>query len=211
MAAYDAQTIRHGMLIDLNVNGTVYYLSNLYSTLTWNGHEYQTMGSFLNITEMQNDLRATNNQLSVGLSGIPINDDAPDFLNVVLNSKVKGSRIQIYRVFFNPNTLTIIDVYQRYNGYVSNYSLSENWDQEDRLTSNSINLACSNVNAIIERQYAGRRTNPGDQEKWYPNDTGMYRVKLLADTQFDFGRKLEAGTAGTTTTTPDTSGVFQGY
>ena len=205
MAAYDSQNIRHGMLIDLNVNGTVYYLSNLYSTLTWNGHEYQTMGSFLNITEMQNDLRATNNQLTVGLSGIPVSEDTPDFLNVVLSSKVKGSRIKIYRAFFNPNTLTVIDVYLRYNGYVSNYSLSENWDQGDRLVSNSISLACSNVNAIIERQYAGRRTNPGDQEKWFPNDTGMYRVKLLADTQFDFGKKLEAGTAGTTTAPPDTS------
>jgi hypothetical protein len=211
MAAYDAQNIRHGMLIDLNVNGTVYYLSNLYSTLTWNGHEYQTMGSFLNITEMQNDLRATNNQLSVGLSGIPVSDDTPDFLNVVLNSKVKGSRIQIYRVFFNPNSFTVIDVYQRYNGYVSNYSLSENWDQEDRLTSNSISLSCSNINAIIERQYAGRRTNPGDQEKWFPNDTGMYRVKLLADTQFDFGKKYAGGTP--TSPPPDTGGggTFQGY
>jgi hypothetical protein len=213
MAAYDSQNIRHGMLIDLNVNGTVYYLSNLYSTLTYNGNEYQTMGSFLNITEMQNDLRATNNQLSVGLSGIPVSDETPNFLNIVLNSKVKGSRIQIYRVFFNANSFTVIDVYQRYNGYVSNYSLSENWDQENRLTSNSISLACSNVNAIIERQYAGRRTNPGDQEKWYPGDTGMYRVKKLADTQFDFGKKIDAGTAGTTTTPPDTSGggSFQGY
>jgi hypothetical protein len=210
MAAYDAQNIRHGMLIDLNVNGTVYYLSNLYKTLTWNGHEYQTMGSFLNITEMQNDLRATNNQLSVGLSGIPVSDDTPDFLNVVLNSKVKGSRIQIYRAFFNPNTLTIIDVYQRYNGYVSNYSLSENWDQEDRLTSNSISLSCSNINAIIERQYAGRRTNPGDQEKWFPNDTGMYRVKLLADTQFDFGKKYSGATTSGGSTTPDTSGGYTG-
>lgn len=202
MAAYDLQNIRHGMLIDLTVNETTYYISNLYSTLTYNGHDYQTMGSFLNMSEMQNDIRATNNQLTVSLSGIPVGDDTPNFLNIVLNSKVKGSRIQIYRAFFDPNTMTTTGVYQRYNGYVSNYNLGENWDQENRLVSNTISLQCSNINAIIEKQYSGRRTNIGDQQKYFPNDTGMYRVKLLADTQFDFGKPF---TAPASTATPDTS------
>lgn len=191
------------MLIDLNVNGTIYHISNLYSTLTWNGAEYQTMGSFLQITEMQNDLRATNQQLNISLSGIPTGDDTPNFLSIVLNSKIKGSRIQVYRAFFNGNTFTPLGVYQRYNGYVSNYSLSENWDQENRLVSNTISIQCSNVNAIMERQYSGRRTNPVDQERWYPGDTGMWRVKLLSDTQFDFGKPYTApaSTSGGTDTT----------
>ena len=198
MAAYNSVNIRHGMLLDLTVNNTSYYLSNLYSTITYNGHEYQTMGSFLSITEMQNDLRATNNQLTVTLSGIPVNDGTPNFLNIVLNSKVKGSRLQIYRVFFEENSLDSLGVYQRYNGYVSNYSLGENWDQENRLVSNTISLQCSNINAIIEKQYTGRRTNQGDQDKWFSGDTGFYRVKLLADTQFDFGKPYSAPAAPST-------------
>jgi hypothetical protein len=186
---FPTNDIRHGMLIDLTINETTYYISNLYSTVTYNGHQYQTMGSFLNITEMQNDLRATNNQLTITLSGIPVSDGTPNFLNIALNSKIKGSRVQIYRAFFNSNTLTTIGVYQRYNGYVSNYSLGENWDQDNRLVSNTISLQCSNINAIIEKQFSGRRTNDGDEKRWYPTDTGFYRVKLLADTQFDFGKK----------------------
>jgi hypothetical protein len=201
---FPTNNIRHGMLIDLTVNGVGYYISNLYSTVTYNGHQYQTMGSFLNITEMQNDLRATNNQLNISLSGIPVSDETPNFLNITLNSKIKGSRIQIYRAFFNSNTLTTIGVYQRYNGYVSNYSLNENWDQDNRLVSNTINLQCSNINAIIEKQFSGRRTNDGDQKRWYPGDTGMYRVKLLADTQFDFGKKY----AGSTTNTSGGGGYY---
>jgi hypothetical protein len=209
MAAYDAQNIRHGMLIDLTVNDTTYYISNLYKTLTYNGHEYQTMGSFLNMSDMQNDIRATNNQLTVSLSGIPVGDDTPNFLNIVLNSKVKGSRIQIYRAFFDANTMTTTGVYQRYNGYVSNYSLGENWDQDNRLVSNTISLQCSNINAIIEKQYSGRRTNVGDQQKYFPTDTGMYRVKLLADTQFDFGKPFVAPASASPP--PDTSGGSFGY
>lgn len=199
--------VRHGMLIDLTVNDVTYHISNLYSTLTWNGNQYQTMGSFLQITELQNDLRATNQQLNISLSGIPVSDETPNFLSIVLNAKVKGSRIQVYRVFFNGNTFQPLGVYQRYNGYVSNYSLSENWDQENRLVSNTINLQCSNINAIIERQYSGRRTNPVDQERWYPGDTGMYRVKLLSDTQFDFGKPY---TAPSTPSSPDSGGGFSG-
>lgn len=206
----ESTKIRHGMLIDLTVNGIAYHLSNLYSTITWSGNEYQTMGSFLQITELQNDLRATNQQLNVSLSGIPVGDDTPNFLSIVLNSKVKGSRIQIYRVFFNGNTFTPLGVYQRYNGYVSNYSLNENWDQENRLVSNSISLQCSNINAIMERQYTGRRTNPVDQERWYPGDTGMYRVKLLSDTQFDFGKPYTAPSSGGGSV-PDTGGGGGGY
>jgi hypothetical protein len=204
MSAYDSPNIRHGMLIDLTVNDTTYYISNLHKTLLWNGHYYENMGSFLNITEMQNDLRATNNQLTVSLSGIPVDDGSPNFLNIVLNSKVKGSRIQIYRAFFTANsTSNVLGVFQRYNGYVSNYNLGENWDQDNRLVSNSISLQCSNINAIIERQYSGRRTNVGDQDKFFPGDTGMYRVKLLADTQFDFGKPYSAPA---TAAAPDVGG-----
>ena len=191
---FPTNDIRHGMLIDLTVNGVSYYISNLYSTVTYNGHQYQTMGSFLNITEMQNDLRATNTQLNVSLSGIPVSDETPNFLNITLNSKIKGSRIQIYRAFFNSNTLTTIGVYQRYNGYVSNYSLNENWDQDSKSTSNAIGIQCSSIHAIMEKKYTGRRTNDGDQQTLYPGDTGMYRVKSLADTQFDFGKPYTAPT-----------------
>ena len=198
------------MLIDLTVNSTKYHLSNLYTKISLPGDapgtskEYTTMGSFLNITDMQNDLRATNNQLTVSLSGIPTSDDTPNFLNVVLNSKVKGSRIVISRIFFPNGYISgssaqlATQVYQRYNGYVSNYSLGENWDQENRLVSNTISLQCSNINAIIEKQYTGRRTNQGDQDKYFPGDTGFYRVKLLADTQFDFGKPYSAPAAPNT-------------
>jgi hypothetical protein len=195
--------IYHGMLIDLTVNGTTYCLSNLYTRITLaNGNDYRTMGSFLNITDMQNDLRATNNQLTVSLSGIPTSDDTPNFLNIVLNEKIKGSRIVISRIFFPngyiPSNSALLSsyVYQRYNGYVSNYSLGENWDQDNRLVSNTISLQCSNINAIIEKQYTGRRTNQGDQDKWFSGDTGFYRVKLLADTQFDFGKPYVAPASG---------------
>jgi hypothetical protein len=208
--------IYHGMLVDLTVNGTVYSISNLYTRITLtNGNDYRAMGSFLGITEMQNDLRSTNNQLTVSLSGIPTSDDTPNFLNITLNSKIKGSRVVISRIFFPdgfiPSTSALLDtyVYQRYNGYVSNYSLGENWDQDNRLVSNTISLQCSNINAIIEKQFSGRRTNSGDQQKYFPTDTGMYRVKLLADTQFDFGKPYTAASSSTDNSSNNTTNTYE--
>jgi hypothetical protein len=50
--------------------------------------------------------------------------------------------------------------------------------------------------ALTERQYTGRRTNEKDQKIAVLNtgtinstDTGMDRVKILADSSFDFGKK----------------------
>jgi hypothetical protein len=49
---------------------------------------------------------------------------------------------------------------------------------------------------VLEKKYSGRRTNERDQKFWYPTDTGMYRVKTLADTSFDFGKPYTAPTGG---------------
>jgi hypothetical protein len=49
-------------------------------------------------------------------------------------------------------------------------------------------IQCSNVNSIIERRIAGRRTNSTDQNFFYPGDTGMDRVLAISNTAFDFGK-----------------------
>jgi len=190
--ALDSTNIKHCLLIDLQVNTTTYYISNAYAPITYNGHSYTQLGHMVNLGEMQDDLKITNNQLSLSLSGIPPDDGSPNYMSVVLNSNIKGSKIQIYRAFFDTSTgfYNPSQVYLRFSGYVSNYSLSENWDQENKLASNNIGIQCSSIIGIMEKQYTGRRTNDNDQQFWYPGDTGMYKVKALSDAQFDFGKPV---------------------
>jgi len=183
--------IRHCLLVDFEINSTTtYYISNAYQTISYNGHDYTALGYFMSMSELQGDIKTTNNQISIGLSGIPsglVGD--PGFLNLALNSNIKGSRIHVYRAFFGA-TPDDMNVYQRFYGYVSNYSLNETWDESARLETQSVILQCSSLNGIIERQYAGRRTNENDQQLWFPNDTGMSRVKVIAGASFDFGKKI---------------------
>ena len=88
----------------------------------------------------------------------------------------------------------------RVDGYISNYSLSESWDQNNLSSSNSIAIQCSNVHAIMEKKFTGRRTNDTDQRSLYPTDTSMSYVKGLADTQFDFGKPYSAPASSATDT-----------
>lgn len=193
--------IRHGMLIRLTVDTTDYFISNLYGPITYQGNSYTQLGHFLALNEMQNDLKITNNQITVTLSGIPPSDGGDiNYMGIVLNSRIKGSQIEISRVFFDTSTGAYIpsQVYLRFKGYVSNYSVSENWDQDGKLVSNTVGILCSSINAIMERKYAGRRTNDQDQKKYFAGDTGMYRVKELSDTEFDFGKPYTPTGGGNT-------------
>jgi hypothetical protein len=200
--------IKHCLLIDIYLNDTTYYISNAYAPVTFDGHTYTQLGHFLGMSEIQDDLKATNNQINIQLSGIPPDDGSPNYMNIALNSNLKGSKIKIWRAFFdqsgffNPSA-----VYLRFNGYISNYSLNENWDQENKTTSNAIAIQCSNVHAILEKKYTGRRTNDTDQQSLYPGDTGMNYVKSLVDTQFDFGKPYSApASSGGADTNYDTTG-----
>ena len=197
-------SIKHCLLVELTVNTTTFYISNAYSPIVYAGNTYTQLGHFMGMSEIQDDLRITNNQIGIQLSGIPPDDGSPNYMSVVLNSNIKGSKIQIYRAFFDVSTgnYNATQVYLRFSGYVSNYSLSENFDQDNKLVSNTIGIQCSSIHAIMEKKYTGRRTNDADQQRWFPGDTGMYRVKILADSQFDFGKPY---TAPSSPSAPDTT------
>lgn len=212
--ALTATNIKHCLLIDITVNTTTYYISNAYAPITYAGNTYSQLGNFLGMSEIQDDLKITNNQISLTLSGIPPDDGSPNYMSIVLNSNIKGSKIRIYRAFFDISSgfYDAQQVYLRFDGYISNYSLNENWDQEGKLVSNNIGIQCSSVHAILEKKYTGRRTNDQDQQRFFPGDTGMWRVKVLADASFDFGKPYTAtSTPGVNTPTNPSDGGGGGY
>ncbi len=196
--AVQQSSIKHCLLVDIVVNSSTYYISNAYSPISYNGNTYTQLGNFLGMSEMQDDLKITNNQISLQLSGIPPDDGSPNYMNIALNSNLKGSRVSIYRAFFDINSGNYdpTQVYLRFQGYISNYSLNENWDQDGKLVTNQIGIQCSSIHAVLEKKYSGRRTNDSDQQFWFPGDTGMWRVKYLADASFDFGKPYTASSGG---------------
>jgi len=201
IASLQGTQVKHGLLVQLTVNTTTYYLSNLYGTVTWNGNDYTALGHFLGVSSVQDDLKATNNSLQLSLSGIPnaTGETEENWLNLILTTRVKGSLVKVYRAFFDINTNALLSdqVVLRFSGYISNYSLSDIVDQDSKLASNTIVCQCSNINAILERAVVGRRTNGIDQQRFYPGDTSMDNVLEISNKVFEFGKPYQGG--GTST------------
>jgi hypothetical protein len=51
----------------------------------------------------------------------------------------------------------------------------------------SLTLTCTSVVGLLNNKITGRRTNPTDQELFYPGDKSMDRVPSLAKSNFNFG------------------------
>lgn len=189
----DGSYINHGILITLTVEGVDYNIASSYNPVVFENVTYSGLGNFLGVSEIQDDLRATNNSISVSLSGVPsyILGEA-NLLSLVLTQQIKGSKIVIRRAFFDRETRAITTAYTRFSGYVSNFTLSENIDIQDRSSTNSITLQCGSIHGVIERQVSGRRTNPN----YFGTDTSMYRITTIADRPFDFGKPFVGNTQG---------------
>jgi hypothetical protein len=194
--ALESTTLLHGLLIKLTVNSNQYFIANTYRPITWNGNTYSALGHFIGMNELQDDLRATNNAIQISLSGIPKDPGEAglpgynSFVDLILQTDIKGSRVQIYRAFFDPVTREFLSSQTslRFSGYISNYTLTDSIDAEAHTDTNTLVIQCSSVNAILEKTITGRRTNSADQKNLYPTDTGMDRVVAISKTSFDFGK-----------------------
>lgn len=197
--------ITHAVLIKLQVNTSTYTISSAYGPLTWNGTTYLGMGHFLGMNEITDELQTTNNQIQISLSGIP--KDAGEqglglynsYVSLILDQKIKGSSVEIWRAIFDPYTGGIDNASTslRFKGYISNFTISDATDVQTRTDGYTITVTCSSILGILERKITGRRTNSTDQRALYPTDSGMDRVLAISNTAFDFGRPYTArGTGG---------------
>jgi len=198
--ATTSTNVKHCVLVKMTINTGTYTIANTYGPITVGGTTYTGLGHLLGFAEIQDDLRATNNQLQMSLSGIP--KDAGEaglgtytsYVSLILNTQLKGSRVEIYRVFFNDDlSIDSNNVSLRFDGYISNYTITDASDIESRTETYTCVVNMSSVHAILERKISGRRTNSTDQKALYPGDTGMDRVTAISNKGFDFGKALGSG------------------
>jgi|DEB0MinimDraft_4_1074332.scaffolds.fasta_scaffold29238_2 hypothetical protein len=183
--------VKHCLLIDLTLDANVYYLSSAWKPITYNSNSYTELGAFLQISDFTEDIKTTNGDITIGLSGIPSNED---YMAEVLNSPIKGGEVTVYRAFFNDDySVDSANVFQRFSGIITNFTVEETENILDGELTNSIAVSCASINTILENKIAGQRTAPTDRDKFYPGDQTFYRVPELQNVQFDFGREYTGG------------------
>ena len=167
---------------------TIYTFSSAYKYETIDGTQYSPMGGLLAVGIQQRDIRVTSADTSISLSGIP--SDGSDNMAIVLGTKIRGSKVEIIRGFYNTNYV-LTSVAQRFTGIVTSYNITE--ERHDLVDNFTITLNASSYKNVLENRVAGRKTNGESWKVFYPTDTSMDNVYSLADQYFDFGVKPKQG------------------
>jgi hypothetical protein len=147
---------------------------------------YTGLGSFMDITETVSELKNTNNEVTITISGV-----SADNINNFLSQQIKGSSVTVLRGIFDPTNGQLLAIagnpVGRFYGFVNNYAFNETWGGQD--ASNTITLICKSQVGLLQTKIAGRRTNPIDQKFYYPTDTSMDRVPSISLASINFGGK----------------------
>jgi hypothetical protein len=186
MTALDSSSIRQAEFIRLTLPSNTYTFCNAASPITVNGITFTNLGSLLQLSDIKRDIKATSSDLSVSLTGVDGTNVA-----VVLGSDIKGSRIEVWRGFLDSNNQIITtptqQFFKRYQGIVSNFSITEDFNEQLRIRVATVGLSCASFRTILENRVGGVRTTPKIWQVYYPGDTSMNRVPAIAGSYFDFG------------------------
>ena len=143
--------ISHALFIDMQIGGNVFHFSNAYKPITIGSNTYDELGSFLQIEDFQDDLRQTEGDITISLSGIPSNED---YLAQFLDQNIKGGNVTIQRGFFNiaNSEIQTDQVFTRYKGIITNFAISDNADRLADQETVTISVMTSSINSILKEK-----------------------------------------------------------
>ena len=210
IAAVTGPQIRQAEFVRLTVgtSATVYTFCNAAAPITVSGITFSNLGALLNVGDVQRDMRATSDDMTIALTGID-----PANVGLILSNDIKGSVVEVWRGFFDSNNQIITSpttqFFKRYQGLVNNVSITEDFNSELRTRIATCSIACSSMRRILENRLGGIKTNQSSWQFFYPSDTSMNRVATIANTYFDFGKPPQKQTQATdaTQTTSITDGA----
>lgn len=202
MNALSSNSIKVAEFIKLTLPSETYTFCNAAAPITVDGTTYTGLGSYLGISEIQNDIKASSADLKISLTGID-----PENIAIILGSDVKGSRLEVWRGFLNSdNQIATISgqqqFFKRYQGIINNISINEDFNTEARTRIATCIISSASMRLVLESRNAGVKTNPQAWKVFYPNDTSMDRVPVIASTYFDFGKPPKGGSQTTQPVAP---------
>lgn len=178
-------TVASAMFVKLVFPDVTFLTSDFNRPITIGTDTYTGLGQMLTITDSQSDLKVTEYGITIGISGIPVENVA-----YALSEKIKGSSVEVYRGFFDPTTGQLFNIVNnpvgRFQGIVNNYGIDETWTDQDSTV--AINLMCASRVGQLDMKIAGRHTAQQDMRAFYPGDASFDRVGAIANASLDFGK-----------------------
>lgn len=162
--------------------------SDYYKDYTIDSIDFTGLGKLMSLTNQPSEIRASGQEISITVSGIP-NASLQD----VLSNNYRGSEVVIYNGIFDHQTGALLvsagvtNPVQIFRGIVTNWGLQEDFDNPSLSSSNTIIFTVASEVGLLGNKVSGRRTNPVDQRRFYPTDPSMDRIPNLLRTNFNFG------------------------
>ena len=183
--------IRYADFVRVTTADTVYRFASTASAITVaavDAQPFSGLGILIKCGDAQRDIKSTANETSFTLVGI---DTA--MLGWVLGQNVKGAQIEAWHGFFDTNGALITTggtggLYQFFNGYISTFTISEEWLEEARSFVGTITVSASSIQLILQNRVAGRFTNDNSWQFFTANDTSMDRVAYITNANYMFGK-----------------------
>jgi len=135
---------------------------------------YYAQGRFLGYTQVNETSEVRIASINVTFSGA-----SSTFTDIALNSNYLHRAFRIYKVFLLDTDMSLIDdPVMVYSGSLTGATVKEN------ILESSVTFETSNEFYDFDR-VAGRRTNDGSQQSFFPGDRGMeFSTAAIADIQW---------------------------
>jgi len=166
-------------------------------SLTVDSIDYDALGSLLSVSPVKSEIKGTTYDLSISITGLLASN-----VTAAMNTNLKGSTIEIKKIFYNPatnqvvgsdtriptsNNLVASDAPTKFEGIINNVGFKENFNSQTGTSDFVLTFICSSNLSILLKQTRGRRTNPVDELKFFPTDTAFQRVPEIRNSNFNFG------------------------
>jgi hypothetical protein len=203
--------INHAEFVRLTVGTAedVYTFSNAPAPITINGITFANLGALLNVGDVQRDIKATSDDMTIQLTGID-----PTNIGIILGNEIKGSVVEIWRGFFDSNNQIITtptqQFFKRYQGIINSVSINEDFDTPNRIRVATCSISCSSMRRVLENRMSGVKTNKTMWQYSYPADVSMSRVSEISNSYFDFGSPPKTQTQASETTVTYENGSANG-
>ena len=162
-------------------NVSVHTFSSAYRAETIDGDVYLPLGGLLQVGAQNRDLRVTAGDTMISLSGVSGNN-----IFIVLDSKIRGSEVEVWRGFYNDND-ELANTYLRFTGIITSYGITE--DREGQNDNFTVAVAASSYKTVLSNRIAGRKTNEESWKVFNNLDSSMNGVYSIAGVDFDFGQE----------------------
>lgn len=187
MNALNSPHINFAEFVRLTLPDLTLTFCNAASPVTVDGITFEGLGGLLNISEIKSNIKSTSQNFSLSLTGIDSENIA-----LVLGAEIKGSTVEIWRGFLDSNnqiiTTPTLQFFKRYQGIVNQTSVQEDYNEKMRTRVATCVVSSTSMRAVLDARVAGIKTNKQSWQYFYPNDTSMNRVAIIASTYFDFGK-----------------------